>query len=41
MKAMTLDVRAPEEGMAGFVKAWRTGKAQWAARIGSATPELL
>ena len=25
MKAMTLEVRAPEEGMAGLVKAWRTG----------------
>ena len=41
MKTVTLEVRAPEEGMAGFAGAWRSGKAQRAARIGFATPELL
>ena len=41
MKTVTLEVRAPEEGMDEFVQAWRFGKAQRAARIGFATPELL
>ena len=41
MKTVTLEVRAPEEGMDEFVQVWRTGKAQRAARIGFATPELL
>ena len=41
MKTVTLEVRAPEEGMAEFVQAWRSGKAQRTARIGFATPELL
>ena len=41
MKTVTLEVRAPEEGMDEFVQAWRNGKAQRAARIGFATPELL
>ena len=41
MKTVTLEVRAPEEGMDEFVQAWRSGKAQRAARIGFATPELL
>ena len=41
MKTVTFEVRAPEEGMDEFVQAWRNGKAQRAARIGFATPELL
>jgi predicted transcriptional regulator len=41
MKTVTLEVRAPEEGMDEFVQAWRSGKAQRSARIGFATPELL
>jgi predicted transcriptional regulator len=41
MKTVTLEIRAPEEGMDEFVQVWRSGKAQRAARIGFATPELL
>ena len=41
MKTLTLEVRSPEEGMDEFVQAWRSGKAQRAARISFATPELL
>jgi len=41
MKTVTLEVRPPAEAMADFVQAWKTGKAQRAARIGFATPELL
>ena len=41
MKTVTLEVRAPGEGMNEFAQAWRSGKAQRAARIGFATPELL
>jgi predicted transcriptional regulator len=41
MKTVTLDVRAPAEAMDDFVQSWKTGKAQRAARISFATPELL
>jgi predicted transcriptional regulator len=41
VKTVTLDVRAPNESMAEFVRAWKTGKAERAARISFATPELL
>ena len=41
MKTVTLEVRAPGEGMNEFAQAWRSGKAQRSARIGFATPELL
>lgn len=41
MKTVILDVRAPSDTMADFVKTWRTGKPQGAARISFATPELL
>lgn len=41
MKTVTLDVRAPDEAMAGFAQAWTTGKSQKYARISFATPELL
>ncbi|MDO9118935.1 MAG: hypothetical protein Q7U39_13340 [Nitrospira sp.] len=41
MKTVILEVRSPEEGMAEFAQAWKSGKAHRSARIGFATPELL
>lgn len=41
MKTVTLDVRAPSEAMADFVRVWKTRKAEKSARISFATPELL
>jgi predicted transcriptional regulator len=41
MKTVTLDVRAPADSMADFVRSWKTGKPQKTARISFATPELL
>lgn len=41
MKTVILEVRPHNDAMAGFVKAWKTGKAEKSARIGFATPELL
>ena len=41
MKIVTLEVRSPSEAMAGFVNAWKTGKAERSARIAFASPELL
>lgn len=41
MKTVTLEVRAPGEAMEGFIRAWKTGKAERSARISFATPELL
>ena len=41
MKIVTLEVRAPDAAMSGFVKAWKSGKADASARIVFATPELL
>lgn len=41
MKTVILDVRAPGDAMADFVRAWKTGKAERAARISFATPDLL
>jgi predicted transcriptional regulator len=41
MKTVTLEVRAPDEAMADFVQAWKTGKGQKTARIAFASPELL
>ena len=41
MKTVTLEVRSPGEGMNEFTQAWKSWKAQRAARIGFATPELL
>lgn len=41
MKTVTLEVRRPEESMAEFVQAWKSGKPQRSARISFATPELL
>jgi predicted transcriptional regulator len=41
VKTIVLDVRSPNEGMADFVRVWKTGKGEKAARITFATPELL
>jgi predicted transcriptional regulator len=41
MKTMSLNVRAPADAMANFVRVWKTGKVQKSARISFATPELL
>lgn len=41
MKTVTLDVRAPSEAMADFVRVWKSGKVEKSARISFATPELL
>ncbi len=41
MKTVTLEVHSPETAMAGFAKAWESGKADTSARIVFATPELL
>jgi len=41
MKTVTLEVRSPDDALAGFAQAWRSGKAEKSARIGFASPELL
>lgn len=41
MKTVVLDVRSPNDAMADFVRDWKTGKGEKAARITFATPELL
>ena len=41
MKTVVLDVRSPSEAMTDFVRVWKTGKREKAARITFATPELL
>lgn len=41
MKTVILEVRPPDEAMAGFVKAWKTDTQQRMARISFASPELL
>jgi predicted transcriptional regulator len=41
MKTVILEVRSPEEGMAEFAQAWKSGKLNRSVRIGFATPELL
>jgi len=41
MKTVILDVRTPADSMADFVRVWKTGRAERAARITFATPELL
>lgn len=41
MKTVILDVRSPEEAMAGFAESWASGKQQKSARISFASPELL
>jgi predicted transcriptional regulator len=41
VKTVILDVRAPDDSMAEFVRVWKTGIPEKAARITFATPELL
>lgn len=41
MKTVTLDVRAPEDSMAEFAQAWKSGKGTKGDRISFPTPELL
>lgn len=41
MKTVVLDVRTPSEAMSDFVRVWKAGKREKAARISFATPELL
>ena len=41
MKTVILEVRSPNDSMAGFVNAWKTGRADKSARIAFASPELL
>jgi predicted transcriptional regulator len=41
MKTVTLDVRAPQDAMAEFAQAWKSGKAAGKDRISFATPEVL
>lgn len=41
MKTVILEVRTPQDAMAGFAEVWNKGKAQKFARISFASPELL
>jgi predicted transcriptional regulator len=41
VKTAVLDVRAPNEATADFVRVWKIGKGMKSARITFATPELL
>src|SRR5690349_12896485 len=41
MRTVTLDVRPLSESLAAFTHAWKSGKAESAARISFATPDLL
>ncbi|MFZ5593436.1 MAG: DNA-binding protein [Pseudomonadota bacterium] len=41
MKTVVLEVRPPNEAMAGFAQAWNTNKQEKSARISFASPELL
>ena len=41
MKTVILEVRSPKDSMAGFVNAWKTGRAEKSARIAFSSPELL
>ena len=41
MKTVILDVRSSNEAMADFVRVWKSGKGEKAARISFPTPELL
>jgi predicted transcriptional regulator len=41
MKTVTLEVKSPDEAMAGFVQAWKSSKPKASANIVFATPELL
>ena len=41
MRIVTLEVRSPEDAMAGFAGAWKAGRGRKSARIAFASPELL
>ena len=41
LKTVALGPRRPEDAMANFAQAWKSGKLQKSARISFATPELL
>ncbi len=41
MKTVILEVRRPADAMDDFVRVWKTGKPEKAARISFAAPELL
>lgn len=41
MKTVILEVRRPADAMDDFVRVWKTGKSEKAARISFAAPELL
>jgi predicted transcriptional regulator len=41
VKTVVIEVREPSAAMAGFSQAWRSGKAEKAARISFASPEVL
>lgn len=41
MKTVILEVRSPEDALKDFRRAWESGKAEKAARISFATPDLL
>ena len=41
MNTVIVGVRGPDESLESFRRAWKTGKAEAAARIDFATPELL
>ena len=41
MKTVILEVRRPDQAMAAFVNAWKTGKAEKTTCIGFSSPELL
>jgi len=41
VKTVVLDVRAPADAMDNFVRVWKTGRSEKAARISFASPELL
>ncbi len=41
MKTVILDVRTPADAMADFVRVWKSGRSEKAARISFAAPEVL
>lgn len=41
MKTVILDVRTPADASADFVRVWKSGRSEKAARISFAAPELL
>jgi predicted transcriptional regulator len=41
MKTVILEVKSPQDAMAGFTQAWKSGRQRKSARISFASPELL